>query len=518
MSKFNIGELIDDRYVVLSVLGEGGMGLVYKVKDTLLTQNVALKTLLPDFTQHEEVLIRFINEAKVSLKLTHPNIIRVYDIRHLDKLYYITMEYIEGISLNDWLQERHDRDFGQVLDILEKVCSGLEYAHSMGTFHRDIKPSNIMLTEDGRVLLLDFGLAKLADGMGKITRLGGAGTPNYMPPEQKRGGDIDQRADIFAVGVLTFEMLTGGLPQLTQASQLNPKLNSGVDKILAKAIAKTPSERYGNILTFLEDLKNAIASRKVDAKDISKILETSETEEKTITPKAKIKSKPTSLPGMVVIPGGHFWMGSAHEESKRESEKPRHRVVLPTYYMDKHPVTNQMYYSFMKDTGHPEPTFWSDPKFNHPQQPVVGVSWDDAMAYAKWANKRLPTEAEWERAAKGTKNLIYPWGNSFSPGMANIDFTMDRTSPVGKFSGGIGDFGCLDMIGNVWEWCFDWYDEKYYSMSLVENPLGPDTGQEKVIKGGAWDTVSFNARNAFRFSAVPNTKSPNIGFRCVADG
>lgn len=523
MSKFEVGNKIDDRFEILSILGEGGMGVVYKVNDNILSQVVALKTLLPAFVQHEEALTRFINEVKVCLTLNHPNIIRVYDIRRLEDIYYMTMQYIEGFSLHEWLQENSARDIGQVLNVLKKICAGLEYAHRTGTFHRDIKPANIMMTKEGGILLVDFGLAKLADGLGNITRLGGAGTPNYMAPEQKRGGEIDQRVDIYAMGVMSFEMFTGELPHLVDesASQLNPKLNPKVNEVMDKTLAKDPSKRYGNILSFIEDLEEALATKVVPSREDASILEDKtvlEGAEETAAPKARPAPEPESVIDMNMVPAGHFWMGSSLNESKNETEKPRHRISLATYYIDKYPVTNQAYRKFIKEAGYSEPSFWADPQFNNPSQPVVGVSWQDAMEYAKWANKRLPTEAEWEKAARGEDNLIYTWGNEFSSGMANVDYSMATTSQVDQFPGNVSPYGCLDMIGNVWEWCFDWFEEKYYSMSPTENPQGPERGVKKVIRGGAWDTISFNTRNSFRFFADPASKSQNTGFRCVVDG
>ncbi len=525
MSNFDIGEVIDNRYEVLAILGEGGMGVVYKANDNLLSQVVALKTLLPAFAQHEEALTRFINEVKVSLKLNHQNIIRVYDIGRIGELYYMTMQFIEGFSLFDWLQDNEKRDVGQVLEILKKICAGLEYAHRMGTFHRDIKPANIMMTNQGNVFVVDFGLAKLADGMGNITRLGGAGTPNYMAPEQKRGGEIDQRSDIYAIGVLAFEMLTGELPHLidAKASKLNEKLNPRVDEVLDKSIAIDPEKRYGNILDFIQDLQEAISTRVVAPRQgPATVMDADhtlmETAESTVVPEAKAPPSPESIIDMNMVTAGQFWMGSSLEESKNETEKPRHKVQLATYYIDKYPVTNQAYRKFIKETGYPEPPFWADPQFNNPTQPVVGVSWEDAVAYAEWANKRLPTEAEWEKAAKGEESLLYPWGNEFNSGLANVDYVLACTSQVDHFPGGASPYGCLDMIGNVWEWCDDWFDENYYALSPSENPPGPAKGDRKVIRGGAWDTISFNARNAFRFFSDPDAKASNIGFRCVVDG
>ena len=526
MDNFRVGDIIDDRYEVLVILGKGGMGVVYKTSDTILSRVIALKTLLPTFVRNKQALIRFINEAKVSLKLTHPNIIRVYDIRKMNSLYYITMEYIKGHNLNHWLKQHPARDPKQILGILTKVCSALDYAHHSGTFHRDIKPSNIMLTDTGKVFIVDFGLAKMADGVGDLTRLGGAGTPNYMAPEQKKGGGIDHRVDIYATGVMAFEMFTGQLPKLTQASQINRKLNRKVDEVLSNAISDDPSDRYGSMLTFIEDLKAALAipSALINEADATQTEDATVTDgdEKTFIavtePTSRPKPKPETLRDMNQVPGGHCWIGSSPGESKNETEKPRHRVYVATFYIDKFPVTNEKYLKFIEATGNPEPPFFKDPTYNNATQPVVGVSWYDAMEYAKWAQKRLPTEAEWEKAAKGESGLTFPWGDEFSAERANVDFFLDRTSPVDQFSDGAGTYGCFDMIGNVWEWCLDWFDGRYYSISPTENPQGPKNGKKKVIRGGAWDTIYLNARCAFRFFSDPTTKSANIGFRCAVDG
>jgi len=466
------------------------MGVVYKANDTILSLVLALKTLLPPFVRNKQALIRFINEAKISLKLTHPNIIRVYDIRKVNSLYYITMEYIKGYNLNDRLKQHPDRDPEQTLEILTKVCSALDYAHRKGTFHRDIKPSNIMLTKSGGVFIVDFGLAKLADGIGELTRLGGAGTPNYMAPEQKKGGEIDHRVDIYATGVMAFEMFTGQLPKLTQASQINRNLNREVDKVLSKAISNNPSERYESILTFIEELKAALAipspsvtineAHATQAEDATVLNDDGETVIAKTESKPRPKPKPETLRDMNQVSGGHYWIGSSPGESKNETEKPRHRVYVSTFYIDKFPVTNEKYLKFIKATEYPEPPFFRDPLHNHSMQPVVGVSWYDAMEYAKWAQKRLPTEAEWEKAAKGEAGLTYPWGDEFSAERANIDFVLDRTSPVDQFPDGAGSYGCFDMIGNVWEWCLDWFDGRYYSISPTKNPQGPKNGQKKV--------------------------------------
>ena len=516
--QFGVGDSIADRYKIISILGKGGMGVVYKVSDSMISEVVALITLLPSLIQEQkqQVLTRFINEAKISLKLTHPNVIRVYDINKSDAFYYITMQYIEGFNLLEWFRGNRKKDTDQIIHILKKACSGLDYAHRKGTFHRDIKPSNIMLTKDGGVFIVDFGLAKLSDREGTITRLGGAGTPDYMAPEQRKGGTIDHRIDIFSMGVMSFQLLTGELPGRRKlASEINPELNHSVDDVLEKAINENPSERYGDIQSFMQDLENAISLKK-GKNNLSSATTRIDIERDTAVSAARPKVRPASLKNMKRIPAGHFWMGSG-EESKNNTEKPKHRLSLPTYHIDIFPVTNREYLRFVESTGHPEPLFIKNPEYGDPMQPVVGVSLYDALEYAKWINKRLLTEAEWEKAAKGEKNLTYPWGNKYANDMANVDYMLNRTSRVDQFPNGISSYGCFDMIGNVWEWCFDWYDEKYYTLSPPDNPNGPKNGKAKVIRGGAWDTIYLNARNAFRFFSDPSVKSNNIGFRCAGD-
>ena len=318
-----------------------------------------------------------------------------------------------------------------------------------------------------------------------------------------------------AVKPLWEELATVGVEPLTSPER--------VDEVLDKSIAIDPEKRYGNILDFIQDLEEGISTRVVAPQQgPATVMEADhtvmETAGSTVIPEAKAPPSPESVIDMNMVTAGQFWMGSSLNESKNETEKPRHKVKLATYYIDKYPVTNQAYRKFMKEAGHPEPPFWADPQFNNPTQPVVGISWEDAMAYAEWANKRLPTEAEWEKAAKGEGGQMYPWGDEFNPGLANVDYVMVQTSQVDRFPGGASPYGCLDMIGNVWEWCSDWFDENYYALSPSENPEGPPKGDRRVIRGGAWDTISFNARNAFRFFSEPDVKASNIGFRCVVDG
>lgn len=220
---------------------------------------------------------------------------------------------------------------------------------------------------------------------------------------------------------------------------------------------------------------------------------------------------------MVLVPAAEFPMGS---NSYDEDEKVVHRVYLETFYLDKYEVTNTMYGIFMRTTGWQAPAYWNDTKFNAPKQPVVGVSWHDAQAYCQWAGKRLPTEAEWEKVARGPGGRIYPWGNHwwFFLKRGNISGTADGyeyTAPVGGFERGKSLYGAYDMAGNVWEWVADWYDAHYYKSSPVRNPQGPNTGQYRVLRGGSWLNNQQDTRTTNRFRLVPESRYNDIGIRCA---
>jgi sulfatase modifying factor 1 len=230
---------------------------------------------------------------------------------------------------------------------------------------------------------------------------------------------------------------------------------------------------------------------------------------------------------MVLIPAGEFQMGSNGGE---DDEKPVHMVYLDAFYIDKYEVTNAQYKKFIDTTGHKEPLSW-----NASNQPVWGVGWHDAVAYAEWAGKRLPTEAEWEKAARG--GLVggnnYVWGDEWPPPtkagnfadeslknmykswiiIAGYDDGYAYTAPVGSFNP--NGYGLYDMAGNVLEWCADWYDNNYYNSS-EQNPTGPSTGNLRVLRGGSWgDSSAANLRVARRRYNALDPTTISVGFRCV---
>ncbi len=231
---------------------------------------------------------------------------------------------------------------------------------------------------------------------------------------------------------------------------------------------------------------------------------------------------------LVYVPAGEFLMGSTDDDSDANSdEKPQHRVTLDAYWIDRTEVTNDQYQKCVA-AGTCEASWCSDAGPGN--APVVCVSWQDAANYCAWAGRRLPTEAEWEKAARGNDGRKYPWGNQGVAGDllnfcdSNCDYDWKdsavndgyaESAPVGSYPAGASPYGALDMAGSVWEWMADWYDESYYSSAPAQNPQGPDSGQFRVLRSGSWSDVEPNNRTASRLKYVPDEGDDNLGFRCA---
>jgi len=261
------------RYEVISELGQGAMGVVYKARDPLIDRVVAIKTinLALALDEKEEYENRFYQEAKAAGRLSHPNIVTIYDVGKNGDVAYIAMEFLEGCELRNIMNDNGLLPILQVLDIVAQVAQGLTYAHEHDIVHRDVKPSNVMVVRDGHIKITDFGIARMPYSSVQTQTGMVLGSPKYMSPEQVMGKSIDQRSDIFSLGVMLYEMLTGQSPfngdnvnaimyQTLNAipsppNSLNPEVPEMIDFIVAKALAKKMEDRYQSARDFAVDLR-----------------------------------------------------------------------------------------------------------------------------------------------------------------------------------------------------------------------------------------------------------------------
>ena len=260
------------RYEIIGELGRGAMGVVYKAQDPTIGRTVALKTMRLDVhgLESDDVLRRFKNEARAAGVLNHPNIVTIYDAGEQDGMFYIAMEFIEGTMLHSLLAEKRILPPEEIIQLSRQICKGLDYAHSNGIIHRDIKPANIMITPDGTVKIMDFGIAKAGGGMTSTGQV--LGTPNYMSPEQVKGKALDGRSDLFSFGVVLYEMVTGEKPFVGQnvttiiykivhenpipPRDLDVTIHPGLSAVVTKSLAKVPEDRYQTGAELIKDLEN----------------------------------------------------------------------------------------------------------------------------------------------------------------------------------------------------------------------------------------------------------------------
>ena len=269
MDKY-IGRRLDGRYLVDELVGIGGMANVYKATDVANGRTVAVKILRDEYVQNGELLRRFKNESKAVALLSHPNIVKVYDVNFSDRVNYIVMEYIDGVTLKDYMEHRGALDWKETLYFTVQILRALQHAHDNGIVHRDIKPQNIMLLKDGSIKVTDFGIARFArSGMHTMTDKA-IGSVHYISPEQARGEATDNRADLYSVGVMMYEMLTGRLPFEAESavgvaikhieeapvppSTWNLDIPAGLESIVLRAMQKDPADRYASAAEMLRDI------------------------------------------------------------------------------------------------------------------------------------------------------------------------------------------------------------------------------------------------------------------------
>ena len=268
------GELIDNRYKIIKSIGEGGMANVYLAWDTILEREVAVKVLRGDLSDDEKFIRRFKREANSASSLKHPNIVEIYDVGEDNGKYFIVMEYVNGKTLKSLIKKRGALNINEAIDIMLQLTSGIACAHDSYIIHRDIKPQNVMILEDGRVKITDFGIA-MALNSNELTQTNSVmGSVHYLPPEQASGSGSTIKSDIYSLGILMFELLTGKVPfkgdnaveiaikhmkdPIPSVREFNSSIPQSVENIVLRACAKNPKNRYSSASEMYEDLKTCL--------------------------------------------------------------------------------------------------------------------------------------------------------------------------------------------------------------------------------------------------------------------
>ncbi len=268
----NIGKKLDGRYEITELVGEGGMANVYKAIDNVENKIVAVKILKREFAENDEFLRRFRNESKAIAVLSHPNIVRVFDVGFSDQIQFIVMEYIDGITLKEYMEEQGALSWKDSVHFIIQILRALQHAHNKGIVHRDIKPQNIMMFDDGTIKVMDFGIAKFAREDGKTAVDQTIGSVHYISPEQAGGGVTNEKSDIYSVGVMLYEMLTGQKPfdtdnpvsvavmhmhnKATPPREVNPEIPPQLEEIIMCAMEKEPEKRYQSATDMIKEIEN----------------------------------------------------------------------------------------------------------------------------------------------------------------------------------------------------------------------------------------------------------------------
>ena len=595
------------------LLARGGMAEVYLGSHLTLERPVAIK-LLHSYVEEDPALReRFHREAKVVGGLRHPNIVQVFDFDTTDGHPYIVMEYLRGPTLATYLRHFHQRKKRlageQIAHLLQRLTSALDYAHRQGVIHRDIKPGNIMLhnkkdeipldqplPEDVEPIVTDFGLVRIMNAATQTASGFLSGTPAYMSPEQARGNQVDQRTDIYSLGVVLYEMLAGRVPfeadntvavmhmHIHTPPPPIPGIAASVQAVLDRALAKNPGDRYATSQEMANAYETAIgrraeepvvrqsfpaspvttappqppeveavpassahdkpepvrkteswsepspapkrsrsliwiaaglfslvcigllavgASRLLTAGPLTLPARSTETLSPAVT-ETGLSSSPTAaaqLPTanrMVAIPAGAYEVGtSAFTDAYHAAPTT---VELGDFWIDQYQTTNAEYEKYIAATNAAQPIVWP----GDADHPVAGVTLAQAQAYCNWLKKRLPTEAEWEAAGRGSGSAPppYPWGTDPSAGGQALNLPDLETYPVGSLAFNKSPFGVFDMVGNIWEW--------------VGEPYAPGQEGLSILRGGRYGLL---LDLSYRLAVAPDDTRyvKYAGFRCAAD-
>lgn len=502
-TRWRIEEPIDDEYGRHLFIG----------RDTTSGRSVLVKRLEPMAARDRATRSRFLKEASILGSLDHENVVRVLDVVEEGEIPALVMAYPSGEPLSTMLARLERIPMTVTITFALQILDALDYVHRQGVTHRNLRPSTIYVgpsptTGLPHLTIVDFGVAGDAatDDAAQTTGtlMGMRATDSsltvvpspYVAPEML-SEKSDPRTDIYSLGIILFEMLTGRPPVAGGAKTpealihaikseaptilrlLRPDAPEALENVVQRMMAKDPEDRYFDVA----QTRLALMSADVDP--------------------------------MVPVERGPFLRGSHEDDPNgRDEERPFRELDLQAFYIDRNPVTVAQFRKFLEGTGTPAPEGWA--KHNEiANHPVVFVTWHEAAAYAEWAGKRLPTEAEWEKAARGTDGRQFPWGDDQpSPRVAHFG-GKTGTDAVGGRLEGASPYGAQDMAGNVFEWVADWYAKDYYANAPDHDPTGPADGKKRVLRGGSFVHEAFALRCATRGRYAPEERRANHSFRCA---
>ena len=535
----------------------GNLAEVYIARDLRTGFNRAVKVLGAGYGVDSEFMRRFVAEGQTARQCSHPNIVTTYEAEQSEGLAYIAMEHLQGETLKVLLERGKLRTMTERINIAWQVAHGMAYLHSRNIIHRDIKPENVNVDPYGRAKIFDFGVARQKNQ--QITKEGQVlGTPLYMSPEQVRGEVVTPAADLYSFGVVMFVMFSGSFPYravsrddlyaaiIFYPPDLTPLDGKGIPEairqLIVECLQKAPASRPASFRAIEERLR-PMASPEVAGAGTAGFDAIGETEEGNSQP-ARSKSKPrvsfrrllwavvaatilvaasavmwyyTNRPKplepriaakggfMVLVPAGPGFVG-----------RDRRAIQLAGFYIDRAEVSNEVYRDFSRSTGRE----LADASQELPASlPVVNVTYDDSAAFCEWAGKRLPTDLEWEKAARGAEGRPYPWGSEPRLDLVNVphDNEPHELQPAESNLNGASPYGAINLVGNVWEWVDK--REPLEEGDLREVVLDPPVTQSEPayqIRGGSFQQSIELRQAVWDFAVAPaRLKRADVGFRCA---
>jgi formylglycine-generating enzyme required for sulfatase activity len=524
------------RFRLESLQGRGPRAAVYRARDDELRGECALKVFRPDAVaphggQAEELMAR----ARIAAAIEDEHVVRLLEAGWEADRFFLASEHVEGETLGKLVTGSGPLGWRQAASLMAGAARGIQAGHALGLVHGSVKPTNVMVVGGSFARVADFASPPCA-------------APAFLAPELRAGVHPSPQSDLYALG------------SVFERAVRSDSAEEGGERLLAilrKCTAGSPEDRYPGCGAVAEELGRllrevrqhrgrrqyailtlailvvvaaaigaALHFRGASARGVSTGEAVSEPPAGELLPQAlplvlaRHGDKIVRLKDgaqMVYVPATSFVMGSARGPA---DERPAHRVTILPFFIDRLEVSVRQYQRFLEVKDLEPPPSWREGEPESPELPAVGMTWYRAQQYCEWVGGRLPTEAEWEVAARGPESQEWPWGNEWVAARCNwrgAEAEVPDLAPVGSFEAGRSPFGVINLVGNAAEWCADWYSPSYYRASPNLDPAGAPEGEFKAVRGGSYASDLPALRPSARGNASPILRSSEIGFRCVVE-